>query len=98
MVSIKSLFISAALAASAYGRIGGFTVPDTVQAGQNITATLTYRGSLTNWNDFGVSQPSLGKQENWTDKQVIWGLLGAGESIAVSEQHYIGHFLSHDPI
>lgn len=63
MVSIKSLFISAALAASAYGRIGGFTVPNTVQAGQNITATLTYRGSLTNWNDFGVSNLPSGERK-----------------------------------
>ena len=62
MISIKSLLISAAMAASAYGRIGGFVVPDTVQAGQNITATLTRRGSLTNWNDFGVSHPFSAKQ------------------------------------
>jgi len=59
MVSIKSLLSSAAMAASAYGRIGGFSAPDTVQVGQNITATLIYRGTSTNWNDFGVSHPSF---------------------------------------
>jgi hypothetical protein len=58
MVSIISLLISAALAASAYGRVGGVAAADTIQAGQNITATLIYRGSLTNWEDFGVSQLS----------------------------------------
>jgi hypothetical protein len=61
MVSIKSLLISAALAASAYGRVGGLAAPDTIQAGQNITATLIYRSSLTNWDDFGVSDSSLGQ-------------------------------------
>jgi hypothetical protein len=59
MVSIKSLLISAAMAASAYGRIGGFSAPDTVQMGQNITATIAYRSTSSNWNDFGVSHPSL---------------------------------------
>jgi hypothetical protein len=63
MVSIKSFLISAAMAASAYGRIGGFSAPETVQVGQNITATIAYAGTSSNWNDFGVSRPSLKKHK-----------------------------------
>jgi hypothetical protein len=56
MVSIKSILISSALlATSAFARVGSMTAQDTVQAGQNITAVLIPRGSLSNYDDFGVS-------------------------------------------